>query len=63
MKTWRETAKEKAGYRERYAMDHGNESKAIINGNVCYRFTYSRLKEYQDANSATYDTIRKTWID
>ena len=63
MKTWRDTAREKAGCRERYAMENGNASKAIINGNVCYRFTYSKKDNYQDANGATYDTVRKTWID
>lgn len=56
-------AYEKAGFRERYAMDNGNRSTVYINGHKCYKFTYSKYNEYQDANGAIYDTVYKCWID
>lgn len=56
-------AYESAGYRERYAMEHGNRATVYINGHKCYKYTYSSTKEYQDANGATFDTVRGTWID
>lgn len=52
-----------AGFRERYAMEHGNRTTVYINGHKCYKYTYSNTKEYQDANGATYDTVRESWID
>lgn len=51
------------GYRERYAMENGNRTIVYINGRKCFKFTYSNKKEYQDANGATYDTVRKSWIN
>lgn len=51
-----------AGYRERYAIEHGNRKTAWINNHKCYVFEYSEKLEYQDANGAIYDTVRKTWI-
>lgn len=51
------------GFRERYAMEHGNKTTLIINGRKCYKFTYSPCKEYQDANGATFDTVRGVWIN
>ena len=51
-----------AGFRERYAMKNGNKRVIYINGNKCYKYTYSKYKEYQDANGAIYDTVRKMWI-
>ncbi len=51
------------GYRERYAMEHGNKSIIYVHGQKCYKFTYSVHAEYQDANGATYNTITKSWID
>ena len=57
------TAYEKAGYRERFAMDNGNKTTIYINGHKCYKFTYSKYKEYQDANGAIYDTVNECWID
>ena len=56
-------AYESAGFRERYAMEHGNRTTVYINGHKCYKYTYSNTKEYQDANGATYDTVRGSWID
>jgi hypothetical protein len=52
-----------AGWRERYAMENGNAATVYINGNKCIKYTYSKLKAYQDANGATYDTIKKQWIN
>lgn len=52
-----------AGYRELYAMKNGNRSVIYVNGEKCYKFTYSASRIYQDANGATYNTILKRWID
>jgi hypothetical protein len=52
-----------AGFRERFAMDNGNRSTLYINGEKCYKFTYSKYKEYQDANGAIYNTVRGVWIN
>lgn len=51
-----------AGYRERFAMEHGNASVVYINGHKCKKYTYSKYNEYQDANGAIYDTVTKEWI-
>lgn len=51
------------GFRERYAMEHGNATTIYINGDKCIKYTYSKLNEYQDANGATYNTIKKQWIN
>lgn len=56
-------AYEKGGFRERFAMENGNRSTVFINGHKCYKFTYSKNKEYQDANGALYDTETKSWRD
>lgn len=53
---------EAAGWRERFAVDNGNKTIVYANGHKCLRFTYSRYKEYQDANGAIYDTVKKQWI-
>lgn len=52
-----------AGFRERYAMEHGNKSVIFVNGHKCIKYTYSKYQEYQDANGATFDTVRGVWID
>mgnify|MGYP004613317535 CR=1 FL=1 len=57
-----QTAYEKAGYRERYAMENGNKREVYVNSHRCLKFTYSSRKEYQDANGALWDTVRKQWI-
>lgn len=68
MKSVRPTPKEedemlqKAGYREKYAMYNGQSEVITVKNHRCYKFTYSEDGEYQDANGATYDTVRKTWI-
>ena len=51
-----------AGWRERYAMEYGNRAIVYINGEKCYKFTYSKYKEYQDANGAIYNTVRGVWV-
>jgi hypothetical protein len=51
------------GFRERYAMEHGNKTTLYINGEKCYKFTYSPYASYQDANGATYNTARGAWIN
>ena len=55
------TAYKNGGFRERYAMENGNKTILYINGHKCYKFTYSKYKEYQDANGALYDTVLKIW--
>ena len=52
-----------AGFRERYAMEHGNRTTIYINGEKCYKFTYSSYTDYQDANGATYNTTRGAWVN
>lgn len=51
------------GYRERYAMEHGHRATVYISGEKCIKFTYDKHREYQDANGATYNTVRGCWID
>ena len=48
-----------AGFRERYAMENGTKSTVYLNGHKCYKFTYSKDVDYQDANGALYDTVDK----
>lgn len=57
------TAYNVGGYRERYAMEHGNATIIYINGNKCIKYTYSSGATFQDANGAIYDTIKKQWIN
>lgn len=55
-------AREKAGFREKYAMDHG-VGKHVRDGNhhlICY--TYSEDDSYQDANGAAFDVMEKRWV-
>ena len=56
-------AAREAGARELYAMENGNKTIIYINGHKCFKFTYSSRKEYQDANGATFDTVRGCWIN
>ena len=51
------------GWRERYAMENGNKTVIYIGGHKCYKYTYSARREYQDANGATFDTVRGCWIN
>lgn len=57
------TQYEVGGFRERYAMEHGNQTTIFINGAKCYKYTYSTRAEYQDANGAIYNTVTKKWIN
>ena len=57
------TAYSLAGWRERYAMEHGNRATIYQNGEKCYKFTYSTANEYQDANGATFNTARRAWTN
>lgn len=59
----RATAKARAGYREKYAMERGKESKKTQSGHTLYIFTYPASDPYQDANGATYDATRGAWIN
>ena len=56
-------ARKAAGYRERYALENGHRAVVYINGEKCYKFTYSKYIEYQDANGATYNTVQKRWVN
>lgn len=56
-------AMQAADYREKYALENGTAQPVTVNGEKCYRFTYAKENEYQDANGAIYNTKRKTWID
>ena len=60
-KTRRE-AEAAAGYREKYAMKNGKETRRTQNGETLYIFKYSATEEYQDANGATYNATRRAWI-
>ena len=51
------------GWRERYAMENGNKTVIYIKDHKCYKYTYSARREYQDANGATFDTVRGCWIN
>lgn len=61
--TERRQATAAAGWRERYAMEHGTPKAQYIRGEKCYIFTYSTAAEYQDANGATYNAYRRQWIN
>jgi hypothetical protein len=51
-----------AGFREKFAMENGNRATLYINGAKCYKWTYNTRETYQDANGATFDTVRRAWI-
>lgn len=57
-------ARAAAGWRERYAMQHGHANRYTdARGHICIRFTYSTLDEYQDANGATWDATTGEWVN
>lgn len=56
-------AYKKGGCRERYAMQNGNKSIIYVRGHKCFKFTYSKDLDYQDANGAVYDTVYRIWIN
>lgn len=45
------------------ALENGHRTVVYINGEKCYKFTYSKYIEYQDANGATYNIAQKRWVD
>ena len=53
----------RAGYREKYAMQHGKPAKKTQNGETLYIFKYAASDPYQDANGATYNETRKRWTN
>jgi len=53
---------DRAGYRERYAMEKGAKETKKQNGHTLWVFTYSESDPYQDANGATYDATEGRWI-
>lgn len=59
----RAKAAQAAGYREKYAMQHGRARRKQQNGETLYIFTYSKTDVYQDANGATWSATRKAWIN
>lgn len=56
-------AYENGGYRERYTMENGRKSIIYVNGHKCFKFTYSKWKDFQDGNGAIFDTVTENWID
>lgn len=56
-------AHQNGGFRERFAMDNGHKQIIFINGEKCYKFTYSSGLKFQAGNGATYNTVRNAWID
>lgn len=52
----------KAGNREKFAMQNGNKVIIYLLGHKCWRYTYSKYEPYQGANGATFDTVTQTWI-
>lgn len=52
-----------AGYREKYAMEHGKRTvKRDRRGHILWVFTYSTDDSYQDADGATYDATEGRWV-
>lgn len=57
-------AKDLAGEREKYAMEHG-EKKVNFDrrtGEMSWSWVYSKDDPYQDANGATYSINRHAWV-
>ena len=51
-------ARKSAGWRELYAVEHGQPQRK---GNMI-TWTYSEADDYQDANGAAYDISRRRWV-
>lgn len=52
-----------AGFREKYALENFTRcSKRRVKNEVFFTFYYSISDPYQDANGATYNATRHTWI-
>lgn len=52
-----------AGFRERYAMEHGTPTKRREKGEIIYKWSYSTADEYQDGNGAEYNATRGRWTN
>ena len=50
------------GFREKYAMDHGEKEIHMVNGHRMWIFHYSPDDPYQDANGATFDCKMRRWV-
>jgi hypothetical protein len=56
-------AYETAGFRERYAIEHGKKGVYVDSRkHEMWVFNYSVNDPYQDANGATYDVTERRWI-
>lgn len=59
----RNRAYETAGYREKFAMEHGKRSvKRDRRGHTLWVYKYSHEVDYQDANGSTYDATEGRWV-
>lgn len=61
MKT-KEKLREKANFRELYAIIHGKDYWYTENGKEYVKFTYSEDDPYQDANGATFCVTDGRWV-
>ena len=52
-----------AGFREKYAIEHGTAKRKTENGHILYIFSYSKADQFQDGNGATYDATLHRWIN
>ena len=51
-----------AGYRERYAIEHGTRTLVHNGDHKLWVFRYSADDPYQDGNGATYDVTEGRWV-
>lgn len=51
------------GFRERYAMEHGESETVVEGGRTLFVFRYDDRDSYQDGNGAAYDPQRKAWVN
>ena len=58
-----EKARESAGYREKYALEHYDIiQRKKVNGHKLLIFRYSPTDPYQDANGAIFDIRTLKWV-
>ena len=55
-------ARDKAGFREMYALDNGNMTTEKIKGKTYLVFRYPESYSFQDANGAMYDIAENRWV-
>lgn len=57
-------AKDLAGEREKYAMEHGTKKVNFDrqSGEMSWSWYYSEDDPYQDANGATYSINKHAWV-